>query len=72
MEKYAAVKEDDEMRMYWVKAKIEADCFGMVCSRLSIMETVHQDKLHGINVCVLASLGNNSDTAEKLSLGQDF
>jgi hypothetical protein len=29
-EKYAAVKEDDEMRIYWVKAKIEADCFGMV------------------------------------------
>ena len=30
LEKYAAVKEDDEMRIYWVKAKIEADCFGMV------------------------------------------
>ena len=30
LEKYSAIKEDDEMRIYWVKAKIEADCFGMV------------------------------------------
>jgi hypothetical protein len=47
--KYAQIKEDDELRIYWVKAKIEADCFGMVFYNCFAVD-VTQDKLHGINV----------------------